>query len=98
LQNGLLPIVLGAEDADAFAARVIAVNGGAPFTVDLVTQRISGPGGGDVAFEIAPADRMRLIEGLDDIGMTLKHMPEIASWEQRAAVAQPWLQTARDSR
>jgi len=98
LQNGLLPIVLGADDADAFAARVIAVNGGAPFTVDLVTQRISGPGGGDVAFEIAPADRMRLIEGLDDIGMTLKHMPEIASWEQRAAVAQPWLQTARDSR
>ena len=69
-----------------------------PFTVDLVTQRISGPGGADVAFDIAAADRMRLLEGLDDIGMTLKHMDDIVSWEQRAATAQPWLQTARDSR
>ena len=63
-----------------------------------MTQRISGPGGPDVAFEIAAADRMRLLEGLDDIGLTLKHMDEIVSWEQRAAAAQPWLQTARDSR
>jgi 3-isopropylmalate/(R)-2-methylmalate dehydratase small subunit len=98
LQNGVLPVVLGAEDADSFAARVIAVNGAGPFTVDLVGQRISGPGGADVAFDIAPADRTRLLEGLDDIGLTLKHMAEIASWEQRAAAAQPWLQTAKDSR
>jgi 3-isopropylmalate/(R)-2-methylmalate dehydratase small subunit len=98
LQNGVLPIVLAPQEADAFAARVIAVNGAAPFTVDLTTQRISGPGGADVAFEIAPADRMRLLEGLDDIGLTLKHMNEIASWEKRAAAEQPWLQTAQDSR
>ena len=98
LQNGLLPIVLAPDAADAFTARVIAADGAAPFTVDLETQRISGPGGGDVAFEIAAADRMRLLEGLDDIGLTLKHMAEIASWEQRAAAAQPWLQTARDRR
>jgi 3-isopropylmalate/(R)-2-methylmalate dehydratase small subunit len=98
LQNGLLPIVLEPGEADAFAARVIAVDGAAPFTVDLVSQRISGPGGADVAFEIAAADRTRLLEGLDDIGLTLKHMNEIVSWEQRAAAAQPWLQTAKDSR
>ncbi len=98
LQNGLLPIVLEPHEADAFAARVIAVDGAAPFTVDLVSQRISGPGGADVAFEIAAADRTRLLEGLDDIGLTLKHMNEIVSWEQRAAAAQPWLQTAKDSR
>jgi 3-isopropylmalate/(R)-2-methylmalate dehydratase small subunit len=98
LQNGVLPIVLSADEADAFAARVIAVDGTAPFTVDLVTQRISGPGGADIAFEIAPADRMRLLEGLDDIGLTLKHMDEIVSWERRAAAAQPWLRTAQDTR
>jgi 3-isopropylmalate/(R)-2-methylmalate dehydratase small subunit len=98
LQNGVLPIVLATEAADAFAARVVAVNGAAPFTVDLLAQRISGPGDADVAFDIAPADRTRLIEGLDDIGLTLKHMQEIANWEQRAAAAQPWLQTARDAR
>jgi 3-isopropylmalate/(R)-2-methylmalate dehydratase small subunit len=98
LQNGLLPIVLEPDVADGFAARVIAVDGAAPFTVDLVSQRISGPGGADVAFDIAAADRTRLLEGLDDIGLTLKHMNEIVSWEQRAAAAQPWLQTAKDSR
>jgi 3-isopropylmalate dehydratase small subunit len=98
LQNGLLPIVLAPDAADAFTARVMAADGAAPFTVDLESQRISGPGGGDIAFEIAPADRMRLLEGLDDIGLTLKHMAEIASWEQRAGAAQPWLQSARDTR
>jgi len=89
LQNGVLPIVLEPEVADAFTARVVAADGAAPFTVDLVTQRISGPGGPDIAFEIASADRMRLLEGLDDIGLTLKQMDEIVSWEQRAAAAQP---------
>jgi 3-isopropylmalate/(R)-2-methylmalate dehydratase small subunit len=98
LQNGVLPIVLEPDAADAFAARVVAVDGAAPFTVDLISQRISGPGGADLAFDIAPADRMRLIDGLDDIGLTLKHMADIAAWEQRAAAAQPWLQTARDTR
>jgi 3-isopropylmalate/(R)-2-methylmalate dehydratase small subunit len=98
LQNGLLPIVLEGAEADAFAARVLAVNGAAPFTVDLVTQCIGGPGGGNISFEIPAADRTRLLEGLDDIGLTLKHMNEIREWEKRAGAAQPWLQSARDSR
>jgi 3-isopropylmalate/(R)-2-methylmalate dehydratase small subunit len=98
LQNGVLPVVLGPQDADAFVARVVTVNGAAPFTVDLVAQRISGPGGADIGFEIAGADRTRLLEGLDDIGLTLKHMDEIVSWERRAAKAQPWLQDASDGR
>jgi 3-isopropylmalate/(R)-2-methylmalate dehydratase small subunit len=98
LQNGLLPVVLGGDLADAFIARVVEVDGKAPFTVDLVAQRISGPGGADVAFEIAAADRTRLLEGLDDIGLTLKHMDEIVGWERRAQTTQPWLQSTRDSR
>lgn len=98
LQNGLLPVVLAPPDADAFEARVIAANGAAPFTVDLETQTISGPGGPDITFDILAADRMRLLEGLDDIGLTLKHADEIAAFEKRMASAAPWLQTARDSR
>ena len=98
LQNGLLPVVLGSSDADAFIARVVAVNGAGPFTVDLPSQRISGPGGPDLTFEIPPSDRMRLLEGLDDIGLTLKHTGDIVAWEKRMAAAQPWLQEARDSR
>ena len=98
LQNGLLPVVLESSAADAFIARVVAVNGAAPFTVDLPTQRISGPGGTDIAFDIPPSDRMRLLEGLDDIGLTLKHTDEIVAFEKRLAGNQPWLQVARDSR
>ena len=98
LQNGLLPIVLAEADAGAFEARVIAANGAAPFTVDLAAQTISGPGGPDLTFEIAAADRMRLLEGLDDIGLTLKHTDEIKAWEERMASMQPWLQTAEDTR
>lgn len=98
LQNGLLPIVLAPADADAFEQRVVAVNGRAPFTVDLPAQRISGPGGPDIAFELPAADRMRLLEGLDDIGLTLKHRDKIVSWEKRMAADQPWLQTAADGR
>jgi 3-isopropylmalate/(R)-2-methylmalate dehydratase small subunit len=98
LQNGLLPVALAPADAEAFEQRVIAANGAAPFTVDLESQTISGPGGPDLAFEIAAADRMRLLEGLDDIGLTLKHTDEIKAFEQRLAAAQPWLQTAQDTR
>ena len=98
LQNGLLPVALPEPEANDFIARVVAVNGAAPFTVDLPTQKISGPGGADITFDIAPADRMRLLEGLDDIGMTLKHTEEIVAFEKRLAASQPWLQQARDSR
>ena len=98
LQNGLLPVTLDPKVADDFVARAVVVNGAGPFTVDLETQTISGPGGGDIAFDIPAADRMRLIEGLDDIGLTLKHTDEIKAWEKRMTAAQPWLQTAHDSR
>jgi 3-isopropylmalate/(R)-2-methylmalate dehydratase small subunit len=98
LQNGLLPIVLAAGVADAFEQRVVAVNGASPFTVDLESQRITGPGGADIAFDLPAADRMRLLEGLDDIGLTLKHADEIAGWEKRIAADQPWLQSAADHR
>ena len=77
---------------------MVAADGAAPFTVDLLAQKISGPGGPDMAFDVAPADRMRLLEGLDDIGLTLKHDGEIATWERHTAAAQPWLQNARDHR
>lgn len=98
LQNGLLPVELDSGHADSFDRRVVTANGADPFTVDLQTQRISGPGGLDIAFEIPPADRTRLLEGLDDIGMTLKHSADIADWERRTKMERPWLQTAHDSR
>jgi 3-isopropylmalate dehydratase small subunit len=98
LQNGMLPVELCPSDADAFTSRVIAADGREPFTIDLAAQRISGPGGGDIGFDIAASDRMRLLEGLDDIGLTLKCTDEIVAWEQRTAAARPWQQRAVDRR
>jgi 3-isopropylmalate/(R)-2-methylmalate dehydratase small subunit len=90
LRNSVLPIVLG--DADSFEAKVIATDGAAPFTVDLRTQKISCPDGSEIAFDIAASDRMVLLEGLDEIGLSLKHQDDIAAWERRMAKDRPWLQ------
>lgn len=98
LQNGVLPVELRPADVAPFEARVIAAAGAAPFTVDLRARTISGPGGADIAFDMADSDRLRLLEGLDDIGLTLKHAQDIAAWEQRTAGERPWLQIATDSR
>jgi 3-isopropylmalate dehydratase small subunit len=98
LQNGVLPVELADAGAEALAARVVTADGAMPFTVDLSAQRISGPGGPDIRFEIAAADRTRLLEGLDDIGLTLKHAAEIAAFEARARDERPWQQSVVDSR
>jgi len=98
LQNGLLPIELPDDVAQAFEARVVAADGTGAFTANLVTQTLSGPGGTEIPFEIGASDKMRLIEGLDDIGFTLKHAGEISAYEARVKAAFPWQQTARDKR
>jgi 3-isopropylmalate dehydratase small subunit len=95
LQNGVLPVELPDSDMDDFEKRVLATDGGAAFTVDLRTQTISGPGGSDIHFALSEADRTRLLEGLDDIGMSLKHAQAIAEWEARMQGHSPWLQKAR---
>ena len=94
LQNGLLPIELTDDLASDLEQRVMAADGQAPFSVDLTTQTISGPGGADIHFEIGAADRMRLLEGLDDIGLSLKHEAAIAAFERKMQQASPWLQRA----
>jgi 3-isopropylmalate dehydratase small subunit len=93
LKNGVLPVVLSAGDADAFEKLVVATDGKAPFTADLRSQTLTGPGGRQFSFKIAPEDRTILLEGLDDIGLTLKHAPDIAAWEQRMQRERPWVQS-----
>ena len=94
LQNGILPITLPESQADQLQAAVVTANGAAPFTVDLVSQEIMGPGGLRMTFDISPADRTRLLEGLDDIGLTLKHRAEIEAFEKMMAEKLPWSQRA----
>ena len=94
LQNGLLPIELPDDLASNIEQRVICADGRAPFSVNLVTQTISGPDGGPIHFEISAADRMRLLEGLDDIGLSLKHEAAITAFEAKMKQSSPWLQGA----
>jgi 3-isopropylmalate dehydratase small subunit len=95
LKNGVLPIVLEPQVAAAFEAGVVAVDGSAPYTVDLSAQRITCPDGSAIAFEVSAAERTALLEGLDDIGLTLKHASDISQWESDAAAKRPWLQHLR---
>lgn len=98
LKNGVLTVVLPEGEAEAFEALVTEIDGKAPFTVDLAAQKIRCPGGKMLDFEIPASDRTMLLEGLDDIGLTLKHTADIAAWEKRIARERPWLQEAKDRR
>jgi len=88
-KNGILPIVLPQEEIDKLiddAAR----GDNARLTIDLEAQEIRGPDGGVIAFEVDPHRKRCLIEGLDDIGLTLEKADAIDTFEQQNAVARPW--------
>jgi 3-isopropylmalate/(R)-2-methylmalate dehydratase small subunit len=92
LRNGVLPIVLDAADRAAFEADVVAVDGAAPFTVDLRDPHVAGPDGRRYAFTIDPSDRIVLLEGTDLIALTLRHAAAIDAVEARMRESRPWLQ------
>lgn len=91
LKNGLLPVVLGAEDAAAFEADVVDTDGASPAAVDLLAQTIYSPSGARYGFDIDPAERTALVEGLDDIGVSLRENDAIRAFEARIALESPWL-------
>jgi 3-isopropylmalate/(R)-2-methylmalate dehydratase small subunit len=93
LKNGLLPIVLAAPAHRRLGAAVVETDGAAPFSVDLVTQRIEGPNGFVLAFDIAAAQRTALLEGLDEIGLTLRERGAIEAYEAAQRISRPWLQS-----
>ncbi len=89
-KNGILPIALPQEvidklmdDAERGANAVI--------TVDLEKQEIRGPDGGVVTFDIDPFRKHCLINGLDDVGLTLQHEKQISDYERRINADKPWL-------
>jgi 3-isopropylmalate/(R)-2-methylmalate dehydratase small subunit len=65
----------------------------ARLTVDLEKQEITGPDGGTIRFDIDPFKKHCLLNGLDDIGLTLQKKPKIDSFEDRQKAGQPWLYT-----
>jgi 3-isopropylmalate/(R)-2-methylmalate dehydratase small subunit len=91
LKNGLLPVVLVADDQLEFERHVIDADGTAPVVVDLVTQTITSPTGASFSFEMDAGERTALIEGLDDIGVSLREEEPIRAFEVRLATDSPWL-------
>ena len=89
-KNGILPIVLPQEDVDKLiddASR----GANAVVTVDLETQTISGPDGGQIAFEVDPHRRHCLLNGLDDIGLTMEKAAAIDAYEAKMEAQAPWM-------
>ena len=89
-KNGLLPIVLKAEEVDALFAQCEAAEGYA-LTVDLVTQTVTRPDGVQYGFEVDAFRKHCLLNGLDDIGLTLQDADAIKAFETRHQQSQPWL-------
>lgn len=89
-KNGILPVVVTPEQLDMLlddASR----GSNATLTVDLESQTISGPDGGTIHFDIDPARKQVLLEGLDDIAMTLQKDASIAGFETKMAESRPWV-------
>jgi 3-isopropylmalate/(R)-2-methylmalate dehydratase small subunit len=89
-QNGTLPVVLP-EDTVAAFAEIARIQPDAPFTVDLERQVVVPPNGAPVPFEIDGLRRQALMKGLDDLGLTTEHLPEIAAFQDRDRLARPWV-------
>jgi 3-isopropylmalate/(R)-2-methylmalate dehydratase small subunit len=89
-KNGLLPIRLAAEQVDELF-KAVGENAGYKLVVDLEQQTISTPDGKVYKFEVEAFRKHCLLNGLDDIGLTLQHVGEIKAYEDKHRAAQPWL-------
>ncbi len=89
-KNGILPIVVSQAQLDALMAE-IAANEGVQFTVDLENRTVTTPADNGFTFEIDPFRQGNLLSGLDDIGLTLKHVDKIDEYEVQHKQNYPWL-------
>jgi 3-isopropylmalate/(R)-2-methylmalate dehydratase small subunit len=89
-KNGILPIVLPPEQVDLLMDDAQR-GANAVVTVDLEKQEITGPDGGTISFEVDPFRKHCLLNGLDDIGLTLEKAPAIDAFENRAGAERPWV-------
>ena len=89
-QNGVLPIMLPEETGRAIAAEVEAAPE-TPLTVDLETCAITNARGLRIPFSLDAARRSALLEGLDEVGMTLRREGKISDWQDADRLRRPWI-------
>jgi 3-isopropylmalate/(R)-2-methylmalate dehydratase small subunit len=87
-KNGLLPIALDAEIVDGLFKEL---TDDYALTIDLAAQTIITPSGKTIAFNVDENRKFRLLNGLDDIGLTLQHADKIHAYETERAKRAPWL-------
>ncbi len=92
-KNGIMPLVLDDATVEQLFKEVFATEGYA-LTVDLEAQRIVKPDGEVIPFEMDAFRRHCLLNGLDDIGLTLAHQDEIRAYEAKRKQEAPWLFSA----
>lgn len=89
-KNGLLPIVLSEDQVSKLFADALAFPGYA-LTIDLERQVVVKPGGEELPFEVQAFRKYCLLNGFDDIGLTLRHADKIKAFEAERLASKPWL-------
>jgi len=90
VKNGILCIVLDEATVDQLFQETFAQEGYA-LDIDLEAQTITKPDGSKISFEVEPSRKHVLLNGLDDIGLTMQHAEDIKAFEQRWRERSPWL-------
>lgn len=90
-QNGMLPVILPEDVIRRIAAETEAAQGARHTVVDLARQVVVTPEGAEIPFAIDARKREALLEGLDDIALTLRLGQHIAAWQAADRAARPWV-------
>ncbi|HKU05482.1 MAG TPA: 3-isopropylmalate dehydratase small subunit [Bradyrhizobium sp.] len=94
-QNGILPVIVDKKTVDSLAAEIEATQGAGKVSIDLEAQTITTPEGKTLRFEIDPRRRDGLLQGLDEVMLTLQRDREIRAFQQADRAARPWIHFAR---
>lgn len=89
-KNGMLPVILAESDIDELFKECFD-NIGYQLTVDLTNQKVISPGGKEYHFEVDGFRKHCLLNGLDDIGLTLQNSDDIKAFEEKARADRPWV-------
>jgi 3-isopropylmalate/(R)-2-methylmalate dehydratase small subunit len=96
-QNGILPIVVDKAIVDGLAAEIELTQGAGRVAIDLEQQTIISPTGKQHRFEIDPRRREGLLQGLDEVALTLQRDHEIRAFQASDRATRPWIHFARKS-
>ncbi len=94
-QNGILPVVVDKEIVDSLAADIEETQGAGRVGIDLEAQTIVSPSGKSYRFEIDPRRREGLLQGLDEVELTLRREGEILAFQAHDRSARPWIHFGR---